>query len=67
MIPKALKQFRDRFDIPLSDDELKTVPYYRPAPDSPEMQYMHKRRRKELGGYLPQRNPEVGDLDIPGP
>lgn len=60
----SLKQFRDRFDIPLSDDELKNVPYYRPAPDSPEMQYMQK-RRAELGGYLPQRNPDFAELDIP--
>jgi len=61
---ESLKQFRDRFDIPLSDEELKTVPYYRPAPDSPEMQYM-QRRRQELGGYLPQRNPEFEALDVP--
>ena len=60
----SLKQFRDRFDIPLSDEELKTVPYYRPAPDSPEMAYMQA-RRKELGGYLPQRNPNVPTLDVP--
>ncbi len=61
---ESLKQFRDRFDIPLSDEELKTVPYYRPAPDSPEMKYMQA-RRQELGGYLPQRNPEVHTLDVP--
>ena len=61
----SLRQFRDRFDIPLSDEELKSVPYYRPAPDSPEMQYMLK-RRKNLGGFLPQRNPDFPALDIPG-
>ncbi len=61
---ESLKKFRDRFNIPLSDDELKTVPYYRPAPDSPEMQYMLK-RRKELGGFLPQRSNDVPDLEIP--
>ena len=60
----SLKQFRDRFDIPLSDDELKTVPYYRPAPDSPEMQYMNK-RRESLGGYIPQRNASVPQLTVP--
>lgn len=61
---ESLKQFRDRFDIPLSDDELETVPYYRPAPDSPEIQYMLK-RRKILGGFLPQRNANVPLLKIP--
>ncbi|CAA0081627.1 Pyruvate dehydrogenase E1 component [BD1-7 clade bacterium] len=60
----SLKQFRDRFDIPLSDEELKNVPYYRPAPDSPEMQYMLK-RRESLGGFIPQRNAEVEELAVP--
>ena len=53
-----------QFDIPLTDAELKSVPYYRPAPDSTEMQYMLK-RRKELGGFLPQRNADVPDLELP--
>lgn len=60
----SLKQFRDRFDIPLSDDELKSVPYYRPAPDSPEMQYMLK-RRESLGGFIPQRRRAFPKLDVP--
>ena len=60
----SLKHFRDRFNIPLSDDELKTVPYYRPAPDSPEMVYMNK-RREELGGYIPARQDDVETLDVP--
>lgn len=59
-----LKQFRDRFDIPLTDEELVKVPYYRPAPDSPEIQYMLK-RRQALGGFLPQRNPDFEPLKIP--
>ena len=50
----SLKAFRDRFAIPISDEELKDVPYYRPAPDSPEMRYM-RQRREELGGSLPVR------------
>ena len=49
-----LKQFRDRFGIPLSDDELATVPYYRPPPDAPEAVYM-KRQRAKLGGPIPKR------------
>jgi pyruvate dehydrogenase E1 component len=61
---ESLKGFRDRFNIPLSDDELKTVPYYRPAPDSPEMVYMRK-RREELGGMIPSRNPDFEALQCP--
>lgn len=61
---ESLKQFRDRFHIPLSDEEVLKVPYYRPAEDSPEIQYM-KRRRKSLGGFLPQRRHDVDALDIP--
>ena len=41
---ESLKAFRDRFDIPISDEELENVPYYRPPPDSPEMRYMRERR-----------------------
>jgi pyruvate dehydrogenase E1 component len=59
-----LRNFRDRFDIPLSDAEIESVPYYRPAPDSPEMVYMNK-RRAELGGTLPQRLHEVETLPTP--
>ncbi len=50
----GLKHFRDRFNIPLSDTELETVPYYRPPLDSPELAYLH-RTRKELGGFVPRR------------
>ncbi|MCK5892968.1 MAG: pyruvate dehydrogenase (acetyl-transferring), homodimeric type [Endozoicomonadaceae bacterium] len=49
-----LKHFRDRFDLPIRDEELESVPYYKPDPDSPEMIYMRKRREK-LGGFIPQR------------
>ena len=49
-----LKHFRDRFDIPLSDKQLESVPYYRPPADSPEMVYMRERREK-LGGPIPRR------------
>ncbi|NHO64118.1 pyruvate dehydrogenase (acetyl-transferring), homodimeric type [Aestuariicella hydrocarbonica] len=61
---ESLKRFRDRFGIPISDDELKSVPYYRPAPDSPEMVYMNK-RRKELNGYLPARKADFPALKTP--
>ncbi len=61
---ESLKKFRDRFGIPISDEALKDVPYYRPPADSPEMVYMHK-RRQELGGYLPARNAEFESLEVP--
>jgi pyruvate dehydrogenase E1 component len=50
----AIREFRDRFAIPIADDKLDELPYYKPAENSPEMQYMHERRRA-LNGYLPQR------------
>jgi pyruvate dehydrogenase E1 component len=62
---ESLKKFRDRFAIPISDDELKNVPYYKPAPDSPEMVYMRK-RREQLGGQIPSRKADFDALDIPG-
>ena len=49
-----IKSFRDRFNIPIPDSELPNLPFYKPADDTPEMQYLHS-RRKALGGYLPQR------------
>ena len=59
-----LIEFRDRFNIPLDDDQLKTTPYYRPAPDSPELKYMMGRREK-LGGVYPQRRNDFEALEIP--
>jgi pyruvate dehydrogenase E1 component len=60
----SLKAFRDRFEIPISDEELKSVPYYRPAPDSPEMVYLHK-RREQLNGYVPSRISNFEPLEVP--
>ncbi len=51
---EAVREFRDRFRIPVPDDRLEEVPFYRPDENSPEMKYLHERRRA-LGGYLPQR------------
>src|SRR5210317_376272 len=51
---ESLRRFRDRFGLPISDEDLPSVPFYKPSDDSPEMQYMHK-RRQSLGGYLPER------------
>ncbi|KFN46206.1 pyruvate dehydrogenase [Arenimonas malthae CC-JY-1] len=50
----AVKAFRDRFQIPVSDDKLPEVPFYHPGEKSPEVEYMRSRREK-LGGFLPQR------------
>ncbi|WP_414729205.1 pyruvate dehydrogenase (acetyl-transferring), homodimeric type [Zhongshania aliphaticivorans] len=61
---EELKKFRDRFGVPISDEDLKSVPYYRPAEDSPEMVYMRKRREK-LGGFLPARQADFEALKIP--
>ena len=61
---EALKEFRDRFDIPVADEDLEKTPFYKPAEDSPEMQYLRE-RRQALGGYLPQRRREAEPLKIP--
>ena len=49
-----IKAFRDRFNIPIPDTQLAELPFYKPADDTPEMKYLHE-RRKALGGYLPHR------------
>lgn len=49
-----IKIFRDRFHIPVSDSEIETFSFYKPSPDSAEIQYM-KKRRESLGGKLPMR------------
>jgi pyruvate dehydrogenase E1 component len=65
---ESIKQFRDRFNIPVPDEKLEELPFYLPPPDSPEMKYLHE-RRQALGGYLPQRRrkadtvPQVPGLD----
>jgi pyruvate dehydrogenase E1 component len=60
----ALKAFRDRYRIPISDEELEQVPFYKPPESSPELRYMHE-RRKALGGYLPVRRLSAPPLRIP--
>ena len=61
---EGLKKFRDRFGIPVEDNKLAEVPYYRPAEDSLEIRYMRKVREK-LGGPLPQRRSEAKQVTIP--
>ena len=61
----SLRQFRDRFKVPFSDEELENLPYYTFAEDSAEMKYM-KERRAELGGAVPQRRQKFTEtLEIP--
>ena len=60
----ALKAFRDRFNIPISDEEIADAPFYKPPADSPEMQYLHE-RRQSLGGYLPTRKRTAKALAVP--
>jgi pyruvate dehydrogenase E1 component len=59
-----LREFRTRFSIPISDDEVVKAPFYRPAEDSPEIRYL-KERRKALGGYLPKRVVTAPPLKTP--
>ena len=54
MNEEELREFRTRFGIPISDEEIADAPFYRPPDDSPEMQYLRE-RRKALGGYVPSR------------
>ena len=51
---QELREFRTRFGIPISDEEIDTVPFYRPPDDSPEIQYLMQ-LRSELGGFVPER------------
>ena len=59
-----LKHFRDQFGIPLSDDDLVRVSYYRPGPDTPESVYL-KRNRERLGGFIPRRVVIENDIKVP--
>jgi pyruvate dehydrogenase E1 component len=55
-----IKAFRDRFNIPVPDSQIADIPFYKPADDTPEMQYLHE-RRKALGGYLPHRRTKADE------
>ena len=59
-----LIEFRNRFNLPLSDEQATSLSFYRPAPDSPEMQYLLK-RREALGGYLPKRETTCDIVAVP--
>jgi pyruvate dehydrogenase E1 component len=61
---EEVREFRSRFGIPISDDDVGAAPFYRPDEDSPEMQYLQERRKK-LGGYLPERRVQAPPLVVP--
>ena len=59
-----MMHFRDRFDIPIPDSQVRTAPFYKPAKDSEEIQYLLERRR-ELGGFVPERKVFSVPMAIP--
>jgi len=61
---EELREFRSRFAVPLSDEDIADVPFYKPDDDSTEMRYLHD-KRKALGGYLPVRRDDAEPLEPP--
>ena len=61
---ESLKAFRSRFDLPISDEQVESLSFYKPADDSPEMKYMAE-RRVAMGGSVPQRRRKGNDLKVP--
>ncbi|WP_041682779.1 alpha-ketoglutarate dehydrogenase [Pusillimonas sp. T7-7] len=59
-----LLAFRDRFKLPLSDEQARRLDFYKPAEDSPELQYLHS-KRQALGGYLPARQTQAAPVAVP--
>ena len=60
----SIRAFRDRFSVPIPDDKLEDVPFYKPPEDSPEMKYLHE-RIAAMGGSLPSRKRKVEPLEVP--
>ena len=61
---ESLKTFRSRFDLPINDEEVESLSYYKPGKDSPEIKYMME-RRDALGGFLPKRKKQGNKLNVP--
>ena len=61
---KELREFRARFDVPISDEDIADTPFFRPGPDSEETKYLLERRRK-LGGFVPKREVKAEPLKTP--
>ncbi|MFA9273230.1 MAG: pyruvate dehydrogenase (acetyl-transferring), homodimeric type [Candidatus Aquirickettsiella gammari] len=57
---EAIKALRDRFQLPIADEHLPAIPFFKPADDTPEMKYLQE-RRAVLGGYLPQRRQQADE------
>ncbi|MGN6553773.1 MAG: pyruvate dehydrogenase (acetyl-transferring), homodimeric type, partial [Verrucomicrobiota bacterium] len=64
MNEKELREFRERFNVPISDDVIAETPFYRPELNSEETKYLLE-RRKQLGGFLPKRTVTAKPLDVP--
>ncbi len=62
---ESMKELRDNFNLPISDEEITARPFKRPPADSPEMKYLQA-RRQVLGGYLPQRRRDAAAHEVPG-
>jgi pyruvate dehydrogenase E1 component len=60
----SIRAFRDRFSVPIPDDQLEEVPFYKPAEESPEMKYLRE-RIAAMGGSLPSRKRRVEPLEVP--
>ena len=60
----ALREFRDRFALPLSDEDVAQLRFFHPGPDSPEMKYLEA-RRKALGGHVPVRSSNAPRIPVP--
>lgn len=63
---EELKAYRARMNIPISEEDATHAPFYHPGPDSPEIKYLQE-KRKQLGGYLPERRPRAPDINAPNP
>jgi len=61
---EALHAFRDRFSLPLSNEAVERMEFYKPDANSPEMKYLHA-RRAELGGFLPRRSTQAERVPVP--
>ena len=64
MNEKELREFRSRFNIPISDEEIAETPFYKPPAESPEMKYLLE-RRKTLGGFVPKRTAQSPSIEVP--
>ena len=61
---KELREFRERFDIPIDDDRIADTPFFRPPPESKEAKYLLA-RRKALGGFVPERHSTAEPVEVP--